>query len=78
MPVTSIEKLQFLNMEIPLLSSSTGASSDTKRPEKSNGASSSASSGPGDQDMYEFVLAHPPENQLLPSVASRQFDMSEL
>ncbi|GAA5834000.1 hypothetical protein JCM5353_008606 [Sporobolomyces roseus] len=76
MPVTSIERLPFLNFEIPLLSSSKNASSDAKRPEKSNGASSSASSALGDQDLYEFVLPSPPENQLLPAVVSRQFDMT--
>lgn len=77
MPVTSIERLPFLNFGIPLLSSSNNASSDAKRPAKSNGASSSTSPDAGDQEMYELVMPFPPENQLLPAVVSRQFDMSE-
>ncbi|GAA5960995.1 hypothetical protein JCM3765_006495 [Sporobolomyces pararoseus] len=75
MPITSIERLPFLELDIPLVSSTTAGSEGSKRPEKSE-PSSSAASNAGSQAVYEFTLPYPPNDQLLPAVAPKEFDMT--
>ncbi|GAA5976495.1 hypothetical protein JCM5350_001710 [Sporobolomyces pararoseus] len=75
MPITSIERLPFLELDIPLVSSATAAKGDSKRPEKSD-SSSSTTSIAGSQAVYEFTLPYPANDQLLPSVGPKEFDMT--
>lgn len=73
MPITSVERLTFLDFEIPLVSSSS-APHDAKRPEKSEWDAHMPQAG--SRAVYEFALPAPPDEQLLPALAPREFDMS--
>ncbi|GAA5831896.1 hypothetical protein JCM3766R1_000142 [Sporobolomyces carnicolor] len=73
MPITSVERLTFLDFEIPLVSSSS-APHDAKRPEKSEWDAHMPQAG--SRAVYEFALPAPPDEQLLPALAPREFDMT--
>lgn len=78
MPITSVERLPFLDLEIPLVSSPT-AEQDSKVSEKARNSDDSypMTVKAGSRFVFEFVLPPAPDGQLLPAVAPREFDMSE-
>lgn len=75
MPVTSVERLTFLEMEIPLVSVASPNSGDVQHSEK-GGTSSMTQIAPGSRALYEFVIPAPPDGQLLPARPPHEFDMS--
>ncbi|GAA6025993.1 hypothetical protein JCM11491_000593 [Sporobolomyces phaffii] len=77
MPITSVERLTFVQIDVPLVSSSTAATEDAKRTEKHAGAiTSSTELSAGSQSLYEVTLPAAPDSQLLPSVTPPDFDMT--
>ncbi|GAA5938452.1 uncharacterized protein JCM15063_000740 [Sporobolomyces koalae] len=76
-PVTTVETLPFLDLEIPCTSAGTAAQADPKRPEKQANDVDPAVTPPSQSSrIYEFELPHPQDAQILPSLAARQFDMT--
>lgn len=71
MPITTPERLTFLDLDIPLLSTATSA-----QPEKKTFGSPTSDGTPG-EGVYEVVVPFPPEGQLLPSFAQKEYDAGE-
>ncbi|GAA5851023.1 hypothetical protein JCM9279_005262 [Rhodotorula babjevae] len=68
MPITTPERLTFLDLDIPLLSTATSAQPEKKAPD-----SSSAAGSPG-EGLYEVAVPFPPDGQILPTFAAKEYD----
>ncbi|TNY24488.1 hypothetical protein DMC30DRAFT_109143 [Rhodotorula diobovata] len=66
MPITTPERLTFVELDIPLLSTPTTAAQDKKA-----AASAEGLTGEG---IYEVAVPFPPEGQLLPAFAQKEYD----
>lgn len=69
MPITTPERLTFVELDIPLLSTPTTAAQDKKA-----AASAEGLTGEG---IYEVAVPFPPEGQLLPAFAQKEYDAGQ-
>lgn len=68
MPITTPERLTFLDLDIPLLSTATSAQLEKK-------ASTSSSAGETlGEGLYEVAVPFPPDGQILPAFAQKEYD----